>query len=66
MDFGNLPRFGNNLFKGCPFADFNRPKFDLCANLQKKHSSGEQNILVIMELLNNAHNISELDYGDLP
>ena len=33
---GICRRFGNNLSKMCPFADFNRPKLDLCINLQKK------------------------------
>ena len=46
----------------CPFADFNRPKLDLCTNLQQKHCTGEQ----IFLLLNNAHHIREMDFGDLP
>ena len=59
-------RFGNNLFKMCPFADFNRPKLDVCTNLQKKHCIGEQIFLVVMELLHNAHHIRVMDLGDLP
>ena len=58
--------FGNNLFKMFPFADFNRPKLDVCTNLQKKHCIGEQIFLVVMELLHNAHHIREMDLGDLP
>ena len=56
-------RFGNNLSKMCPFADFNRPKLDLCTNLQQKHWIGEQIFLVVMELLNDAHHIREMDLG---
>ena len=48
----------------CSFAEFNRPKLDICANLQKKHYSDEQNLLVVMELLNNAHRIRKMDFGD--
>ena len=59
-------RFGNNLSKMRPFVDFNRPKLDLCTNLQQKHCIGEQIFLVVMELLNNAHHIREMDFGDLP
>ena len=58
--------FGNNLSKMCPFADFNRPKLDVCTNLQKKHCIGEQIFLVVMELLHNAHHIRKMDLGDLP
>ena len=61
-----LLRFGNNLSKMCSFAAFNRPKLDICTNLQKKHCSGEQNISVVMELLNNAHHIREMDFSHLP
>ena len=50
----------------CQSADFNRPKLDLCTNLQQKHCIGEQIFLVVMELLNNAHHIREIDLGDLP
>ena len=42
----NFLGFGNNLSKMCPFADFNRPKLDLCTNLQQKHCIGEQIFLV--------------------
>ena len=59
-------RFGNNLSKTCPFADFNRPKLDICANLQKTHCGGEQNVLVVMELISNAHHIRQMDFVDLP
>ena len=50
----------------CPLADFNRPKLDICTNLQKKHCSGEQTFLVGMELLNNTHHIRQIDFWDLP
>ena len=59
-------RFGNNLSKMCPFADFNMPKLDVCTNLQKKHCIGVQIFLVVMELLHNAHHIRKMDLGDLP
>ena len=49
----------------CSFVDFNRPKFDICANLQKKHCRGEQIFLLGMELLNNTHHIRLMDFGDL-
>ena len=52
--------------KRFPFADFNRPKLDVCTNLQKKHCIGEQIFLVVMELLHNAHHIRKMDLGDLP
>ena len=50
----------------CPFADFNRPKFNICTNLQKKHSIGNQQFLLIMELLINVHHIRKMDFVDLP
>ena len=50
----------------CPFADFNRPKLDICTNLQKKHCIGEQIFLAGMELLSNAHHIRLMDFGELP
>ena len=50
-------RFGNNLSKMCSLAEFKRPKLDICTNLQKKHCSEEQNLLVVMELLSNARRI---------
>ena len=59
-------RFGNNLSKMCPLADFNRPKLDGCTDLQKKHCIGEQIILVVMEFLQNAYHIREMDFVDLP
>ena len=62
---GICPRFGNNLSKMCPFADFNQPKLDLCMNLHQKHCIGDHTLLVVMELLNNAHHIREMDFGDL-
>ena len=40
--FGICLRFGNNLSKMCSFAEFNRPKLDICTNLQKKYCIGEQ------------------------
>ena len=59
-------RFGNNPSKMCSFAAFNRPKLDICINLQKRQCNGEQNLLVEMELLNNAHHIRQVDLRDLP
>ena len=59
-------RFGNNLSKRHQFVDFNRPKLDVCTNLQQKHCIGEQIFLVVMELLSNAHHIREMDFGDFP
>ena len=59
-------RFGNNLAKICSFAEFNRPKLDICSNLQKKHCIGEQIFLAGMELLSNAHHILQMDFGELP
>ena len=59
-------RFGNILFKMFPFADFNRPKLDVCTNLQKKPCIVEQIFLVLMELLHNAHHIRVMEFGDLP
>ena len=38
----------------CPFADFNRPKLDICTNLQQKHCIVEQIFVMVMELLSNA------------
>ena len=58
--------FGNNLSKMCSFAEFNRPKFDNCTNLQKKHCSGEQIFLMKMELRYYAHHIRLMYFGDLP
>ena len=48
------------------FADFNRPKLDIFNNLQPNHCIGEQICLEEMELLNNAHHISQMEIGDLP
>ena len=50
----------------CSFAEFNRPKLDICTNLQKKHRIGEQIFLAGMELVSNAHHIRQMDFGDLP
>ena len=50
----------------CSFAEFNRPKFDICTNLQRKHYIGEQIFLVGMELLINAHHIRQMDFSHLP
>ena len=59
-------RFGNNLCKMCSFADFKRPKLGICTHLQKKHCSGEQNVSMVIELQNNAHNIRQMEFGDWP
>ena len=59
-------RFGNNLSKMCPFADFNGPKLGICTNLQKKHCIGEQIFLMVVELRHDAHHIREMDLGDWP
>ena len=59
-------RFGNNLAKMCSLAEFNRPKLDICTNLQKKQCIGEQIFLSGMELLRNAHHIRKMDFGALP
>ena len=40
----------------CSFAEFTRSKLDICTNLQKKYCIGEQ-ILLVLELLDNAHHI---------
>ena len=63
-NLGIMLRFGNNLSKMCSFAEFNRPKLDICTNLQKKHCIGEQIFLVVMERLNNAQHIREMDFVD--
>ena len=63
---GNCLRFVNNLSKMCPFPDFNRPKLDICTNLHKKYCIGEQIFLLVMDLLNYAHHIREMDFRDLP
>ena len=57
-------RFGHKQSKMRSFAEFNRPKLDICTNLQKKHCIGEQIFLVVMELLNNAQHIREMDFED--
>ena len=59
-------RFANNLSKRCPFADFYRTKLDICTNLQKKLCIVVQTFLLVMQLLNNAHHIREMDFRDLP
>ena len=64
--FGNCDRFGNNLSKMCSFAEFNRSKWDICTNLQKKHCTGEQILLMVLELLNSVHHIRKMDFSDLP
>ena len=58
-------RFGNNLSKMCSFAEFNRPKLDICTNLQKKHCIGEQIFLVGMEFLNNVRHIRQMEFAEL-
>ena len=50
----------------CPSADFNRQKLNICTNLQKKHSNGNQVFLLIMELLSNVHHIRKMDFVHLP
>ena len=50
----------------CQFPDFNRPKLDICTNLQKKHCIREQIFLLVMELLDNAHHMRNVDFRDLP
>ena len=59
-------RFVNNLSKMCSFAEYNRPKLDICTNLQKKHCIRGQIFLLGMELLNNAHHIRKMDLGNFP
>ena len=63
---GIYHRFGTNLFKRFPFADFSQPKLDVRTNLQKKHCIGEQIFLVVMEPLHNARHIRVMEFGDLP
>ena len=60
---GIYHRFGNNLSKMCPFADFNRPKLDIFTNFQQKHCIGEHISLVVMELQKNADHIRQMDLG---
>ena len=48
------------------FAEFNRPKLNICTNLQKKHCIGEQICLVGMEHQHNPHHIRKMDFWDLP
>ena len=64
-NLGICLRFGNILSKMCSFADFNRPKLEICINLQKKRWIGKQFIWVVMELLNKAHHIREMDFSQL-
>ena len=59
------PRFENNLITMWPVAEFTIPKLNICTNLQKKYGGGVQNVLVIMELLSNAHNGSEMDFANM-
>ena len=59
-------RFGNNLFKMCSFAEFNRSKLAICTNLQNKHGIGEQILLMVLEILNIAYHIRQMDSRDLP
>ena len=63
---GNYHRFGNNISKMCSFAVFNRSKLDICTNLLEKHCVAEQILLVVLELLNSAHHIRQMDFRDLP
>ena len=48
------------------FAEFNRPKLDNCTNLQKKHRIRKQNFLLVVDILNKAHHIREMDFWDFP
>ena len=75
MDFGDLPQkleiiyWRANNFGGNGAAHLlilTDQKLDLCTNSQQKHCIGEQIFLVVIELLNNAHHIREMDFGDLP
>ena len=50
----------------CSFAEFNRSKLEICTNLQKKHCIGEQILMVVLEPLNSAYHIREMDLRDLP
>ena len=50
----------------CSFAEFNRSKLHICTNLLKKHCIGEQIFFVVLELLDNAHHIRNVDFWDLP
>ena len=59
-------KFGDNLSKMCSFAEFNRPKLDICTNLQKKHRIGKKIFLLLMDLLNNAHHILQMEFRDMP
>ena len=64
--FGICLRFGNNLSKMCSFAEFNRPKLDICTNLQREHCIGEQIFLARMALLSNVRHMHEMDFVELP
>ena len=59
---GIYHRFGTNLFKRFPFADFSQPKLDVCTNLQKKHCIGEQTFLVVVELGHDTHHMREMEF----
>ena len=50
----------------CSFVEFNRSKWDICTNLQKKHCTGEQILLMVLELQNSVHHIRKMDFMDLP
>ena len=65
-NLGIMLRFGHKQSKMRSFAEFNRPKLDICTNLQKKHYIGKQIFLAGMELLNNAHQIRQMDFSHLP
>ena len=57
---------GYNLSTMCSFDEFNRSKLDICTNLQKKHCIGEKLLFGVLELLNSAHHIRQMDFRDLP
>ena len=46
----------------CSFVEFNRSKWDICTNLQKKHCTGEQILLMVLELQNRVHHIRQMDF----
>ena len=49
----------------CSFAEFTDQNWTF-AQFTEKHCIGEQTFLLVMELLNNAHHIREMDFRDLP
>ena len=41
-------------------------KLQPCTNLETSHDEGEQNIVAILNLSNNAHNVTGVDFSDRP